>query len=50
MTTKLMSSIKPTDINVVRKGEMVDRHLTQSDRGEKAPPLFSVVEFSLTGL
>jgi len=29
---------------------MVDRHLTQSDRGEESPPLFSVIEFNLTGL
>jgi len=45
-----MSPDKPTDLNVARKREMVNRHLSKSDRGEKTPPLFSLIEFNLTGL
>ena len=45
-----MSPDKPTDINVARKRETVDRHLALSDRDEKTPPLFSLIEFNLTGL
>lgn len=45
-----MRPTKPTDLNIARKREMVDRHLAQSQPGEKSPPLFSFIEFNLTGL
>ena len=38
------------DPNITRKGEVLRRHLEESNEDTSAPPFFSLIEFNLSGL
>lgn len=41
---------KVIDLNVSRKGELIDQHFERTSQREDTPPFFSEIEFNLSGL